>query len=57
MTTYLITYRKYVKDIRTFFLSPVQRDEERLESIHMRELSREISEAQQSQNSLNVPVQ
>lgn len=41
MTTYLITYRKYVRDIRQVFVDPLLRDEGRLESIHMRELSRE----------------
>lgn len=52
MTTYLITYLKYVRDIRQVFLEPLNREEDRLESIHMRELSRET----QQSSSINIPV-
>lgn len=55
MTTYLITYLKYVRDIRQVFLDPLTREEARLESIHMRELSREALE--RSSDTLNIPVE
>ena len=55
MTTYLITYLKYIRDIRQVFLAPLQREEDRLESIHMRELQREQS--REVSNSINLSVE
>lgn len=56
MVTYLVTYLKYVKDIRQIFLDPLAREEDRLESIHMRELSREALQ-EISLASVNIPVE
>jgi hypothetical protein len=55
MVTYLITYLKYVRDIRQIFLEPLAREENRLESIHMRELSREAQD--DSVTTINIPTQ
>ena len=56
IATYLLTYRKYVKDLRRIMLAPLEQSEDRLESIHMRELFRESRETSQGSTITTLAV-
>lgn len=43
MVTYLVTYMKYIREIRDMTVNPGQEEENRLDEINMRELERENS--------------